>query len=87
MLKHFSDSAVVQALNSVLESMTHTHAQCTIVYVPVPMTHTHTCPMYYCVCTSLCVFLIFILGLVTRLRRPPLQLVPNQPVLSSVFGK
>jgi tyrosine-protein kinase Tec len=25
-------------------------------------------------------------GLVTRLRRPPAQLVPNQPVLSSAFG-
>ena len=25
-------------------------------------------------------------GLVTRLRRPPTQLVPNQPSLSSLFG-
>ena len=30
---------------------------------------------------------VVFLGLVTRLRRPPTQLVPNQPVLSSAFGK
>ena len=30
---------------------------------------------------------VIFLGLVTRLRRPPTQLVPNQPVLSSAFGK